>query len=401
MRVHDSLHLTYCTNTHPSNGVTDVMRALDEYAVPLRARLSPTAPFGVGLRLSGEESRELLEPGRLEHFAQFLSERGLYVFTMNGFPYGSFHGESVKAQVHAPDWRTEERVQYTLRLADILAVLLPDGEEGGISTSPLSYKTWVDQHDPDVWQHLTEQVVRVVEHLAHLEERTERFIHLDIEPEPDGLLERSDELVTFFERHLLRHGAVVLSDRLGVTRDAAANLIARHVQVCLDTCHVAVAYERPADVIRRYLAAGMRIGKIQVSSALRVPLPREEGARREALGALAAFVEPTYLHQVLECDARGRVRQYPDLPDALREGPAPDASEWRVHFHVPVFWEGSTPLSSTQAAILETFECLREQPFTRHVEVETYTWDVLPRELKQPLLDSIERELKWVHDVLA
>lgn len=397
MRLAGGVQLTYCTNIHPSSGMGEVRANLERYAVPLKERLSPDAPFGIGLRLSGQESAELLEGQSLADFKAFLDERGLYVFTMNGFPYGPFHGQPVKAQVHAPDWRDEERVAYTLRLAEILAALLPEGEEGGISTSPLSYREWVGEGD---WATLTRNVVRVLEALVRLRQTRGHLIHLDIEPEPDGLLQCSDDLARFFTGHLLEEGARDLAGRLGTGLDQAREYLRDHVQVCFDTCHVAVMYEDPARALRTYEQAGLRIGKIQISSALRLALPADPEARLDVARALSPFAEGTYLHQVIARRRDGTVVQYPDLPPALAHLSDPEFVEWRVHFHVPVFLERAGLFGSTQTEIVETLALLRGRPFTRHLEIETYTWDVLPDELKLPLLDSIEREYRWVRDVL-
>ncbi|HEY3058349.1 MAG TPA: metabolite traffic protein EboE [Chloroflexota bacterium] len=361
--------LTYCTNIHPAQGWPAVFGSLEQYAPALKARLSPDAPFGIGLRLSGIESRELLAGDNLERFAEWLREQGLYVFTLNGFPYGAFHGTPVKADVHAPDWRDEERVAYSIRLATILKKLLPEGMDGSISTSPLAYKSWVDQDDRDTWQLLARNVARVAEALQS------STIHLDLEPEPDGLLERSSELVRFFEEWLPRRAW-------------------EHVGVCFDTCHMAVAHEDPAEVMDRYARAGISIGKIQVSSALEVPLP----AARQAL---EAFADPVYLHQVTQKNRDGSLRQYPDLPEALQQLNDPNAEQWRIHFHTPLFVERYGSFRSTRDWIERTFDEVKRRRNCRILEIETYTWDVLPPELKQDLTDSIAREYEWVMDTLA
>jgi sugar phosphate isomerase/epimerase len=361
--------LTYCTNIHPASGWSDVFASLERYAPPLKARLSPDAPFGIGLRLSGAESRALLEADRLERFADWLRERDLYVFSLNGFPYGAFHGTPVKADVHAPDWRDEERVAYTLRLVRILSALLPEGLDGSISTSPLSYKTWIDQADRATWELLARNVGRIADALDGTS------IHLDLEPEPDGLLERSTELVRFFDEWL-PPGA------------------REHVGVCFDTCHMAVAYEDPAEVMDRYERAGIKIGKIQVSSGLEVPLPAPGGA-------LDAFNDPVYLHQVTQLDRDGALRQYPDLPEALPHVHDPRAEQWRVHFHTPLFVERYGTFRSTREWIVRTFDEVKRRRNCRILEIETYTWDVLPAELKLELTDSIAREYGWVLDALA
>jgi len=397
----ESLQLTYCTNIHPSNGWDEVFMSLRRYAPALKARLAPDAPFGIGLRLSGAESRELLEGDRLLLFRDWLDEQRLYVFTLNGFPYGPFHGQPVKAQVHAPDWRDEERVAYTLRLIEILAFLLPDGMDGGISTSPLSYKQWVDTGDAATWELLTRNVMRVAEALVRARQERGKLLHLDIEPEPDGLLENSSELVRFFEDCLLTSGARGLARSLGTSVEQARIHLLEHIRVCFDTCHVAVAYEDPAEVLDRFAGAGIRVGKVQISSALKAVLPHYAPERMDLERALQPFAESTYLHQVVQRNYDGTVKQYPDLVDALPEVYAPRAAEWRVHFHVPIFIERFADFGSTQRDILRTLELLRERRFTRHLEIETYTWAVLPPALKLELGESIGREYEWVLNVLG
>ncbi len=395
------IQLTYCTNIHPSNGWDEVFASLRRHAPTLKARLSPDAPFGVGLRLSGAESRELLEGDRLRSFKDWLDEQGLYVFTLNGFPHGPFHGQPVKEQVHAPDWRDEERVAYTLRLIEILAFLLPDGIDGGISTSPLSYKQWIDSGDAATWELLTRNVTRVAEALARGRRDQGTLLHLDIEPEPDGLLENSSELVRFYEDCLLTSGAHTLAQSLGVSIEQARGHLLEHIRVCFDTCHVAVAYEDPAEVLDRFAGVGIQVGKVQVSSALKVILPHYAPDRISIERALRPFAESTYLHQVIQRNYDGTFDRFPDLVDALPAIYAPRAAEWRVHFHVPIFIERFADLGSTQNTILRTFQLLREREFTRQLEIETYTWDVLPPDLKTDLSESIGREYEWVLDVLG
>lgn len=395
----DFFHLTYCTNIHPANGWNAVLDNLKQYAPLLRERIAPHAPFGIGLRLSGAESREVLEADRLEMFAAWLAARGLYVFTLNGFPYGPFHRQVVKANVHAPDWRDDERVNYTLRLIDILARLLPSDLDGGISTSPLSYKRWVDQDDPATWELLTRNIVRVAAALRSVREQQGKLIHLDIEPEPDGLLETSGEVVTFFEAWLLPVGGRMLADQLGCTLEAARAYLLDHIRVCWDTCHMALAYENPAAVLDRVEAAGIKIGKVQLSSALQMLLPPDPAARASIELALRPFAESTYLHQVVQRNTDGSLTHYPDLADALPRITDERAAEWRIHFHVPIFVQHYGAFGSTQRDIVQVFDLLRERRFCRHLEIETYTWDVLPPALKLDLTDSIQREYEWVLNV--
>lgn len=394
-------HLSYCTNIHPAHGWKNVSETLHRYVPALKQRHAPDQPFGIGLRLSGLESVQLLEGDALQQFRQYLDEQGLYVFTVNGFPYGDFHSQPVKEHVHTPDWREQERVDYTLRLIDILAHLLPEGMQGSISTSPLSYKRWIDMYDSDVWQLFTLHMIQIVDKLVKLRQERGIHIHLDIEPEPDGLIENSVELVKFYESCLLDTGADQLAKMLEISKEAARSHILDHIQVCFDTCHVAVAYEDPAEVLARYEAVGIKVGKIQISSALRIPLEDDFTQRFDMKQLLEQFSESTYLHQVLQRNDDGSITQYPDLPQALSHIYAPKAREWRVHFHVPIFIETYGGLFSTQETIHKTFDLLKDNAFCDHLEVETYTWDVLPGDLKLDLLESIDRELKWVRHVLS
>ena len=371
-------HLTYCTNIHPGNGWSEVYANLQHYTPALKARLAPHTAFGIGLRLSGRESSELLQGDYLQQFRDFLQKHGLYVFTLNGFPYGPFHQQPVKALVHAPDWRDEERVAYTLRLIEILAFLLPDDIDGSISTSPLSYKAWVSTQDVPTWRQLTRNIVRIAEAMVRIKREHGKVIHLAIEPEPDGFLEKSEEVVQFYTNWLLEEGTRMLSDSLRVSRNEARGHLLEHIRICFDTCHVAVAYEEPAAVLDRFDQIGIKVGKVQISSALKVTFPNEEVARGDIARALEPFAESTYLHQVVQQRHDGTFRHYPDLIEALPHIQDREIAQWRIHFHVPIFIDHFPKFQSTQDTIVDTFDLLAKRRFCRHLEIETYTWSVLP-----------------------
>ncbi len=392
----DFFHLTYCTNIHPGNGWDEVFNNLQHYVLPLQERLAPGKKFGIGLRLSNSESCELLQRDALQRFQDFLRDHNLYVFTLNGFPYGLFHGQPVKSEVHTPDWRTEERVAYTLRLVDILKNLLPDDMEGSISTSPLSYKAWVDIDDAATWEHFTDNIVRVVQVLVQVKQEQGKLLHLDIEPEPDGLLENSEELLHFYTDWLLERGASLLAQSLHCDREEARVHLLEHIRVCYDTCHVAVAYEEPDTVFARFEQVGIKIGKVQISSALKVFFPDEAKARADLAAKLAPFAESTYLHQVIQKNHDGTLLHYPDLIEALPHVQDQQIDQWRIHFHVPVFLEQYGAFLSTQDTTRRSFDLLTQKRFCSHLEIETYTWSVLPEDLKKNLLDSITREYQWV-----
>ena len=313
-------HLTYCSNIHAGELWSEVSANLAAYVPRLKRHLAPDAPFGIGLRLSNEAAVALVEdPSRLQVFRTWLAQNGLYVFTLNGFPYGSFHGTAVKDRVYAPDWRTRKRVAYTRRLIAILGALRSKGEEGSISTSPISYKPWFAT-DAD-----RREALRVgARHLAELalelhrrEAETGVYLHLDLEPEPDCLIENVDETVAFFTDVLVPEGTAWLAEHAQLASGAAEKLLRRHIQICFDTCHFAVEFDDPARAWRRFEENGIGVGKVQLSAALHV-----------------------------------------DLPDPLEA----------LHAGAPC----------------------------RHLEIETYTWEVLPPELRKDLGASILDEYRWV-----
>ena len=385
-------HLTYCTNIHAAEGWTAVNANIQRFAPALKARLSPSAPFGIGLRLSARDARELLEGDRLDQFRRYLDERGLYVALINGFPHGSFHRTPVKADVYAPDWRDAERVRYTLDLVAILSRLVPIGLDGGVSTAPLSYKSWVPELDP---RPFTRNIVRIAEALTRARQERGTLIHLDIEPEPDCLIETSDEFLSFFNGALMQDGGPLLAASLGCTVETAREHLREHVRICVDCCHFAVEYEEPVAALERVRASDVQVGRVQLSSAIKVVFPRDETACAGIIERLRRFADTTYLHQVIE--RRGTtLSHFPDLDVALDRSESPQGTEWRVHFHVPLFTSEYDGLASTQDYVREVLDLARRTGFARHFEIETYTWDVLPPGLKIDLLESIEREYRWV-----
>jgi len=392
---HQNFHLTYCTNIHPADGWDAVFANLQKFAPALKTRFAPDQPFGVGLRLSARDARELLAGGRLEEFKAFLRDEGLYVAIINGFPYGPFHGTPVKASVYAPDWRQDARVAYTLDLIRILRAILPDGLDGGVSTAPLSYKPWMAHAEAGSWDVITGNVVRVAEALARAREADGTLIHLDIEPEPDCSIENTAETLDFFERRLIPDGAPLLARALDVTAARARELLLEHIRVCFDCCHFAVEFEDAAAALERIDNAGIRIGRVQLSSALDVTVPTDAHEAGRIADRLRPFADATYLHQVVE-RREGELRHFLDLPDALEYREERSPRHWRIHFHVPLFAAEYDRLHSTQQYVAEVLQHVLRSGATRHLEIETYTWDVLPGGLKLDLLESIAREYDWV-----
>lgn len=399
MLISPNLYLTYCTNIHSGESWEAVFENLKTY-IP---QISP-ANFGIGLRLSDRASREILEGDNLAIFKDWLKASNYYVFTMNGFPFGNFHKEKVKDAVHQPDWTTAERLDYTLRLFDILSEILPNegtfsGLEGGISTSPLSYKLWwkTESEKNEVFRTATENLIKVVVHLVKIREKTGKLLHLDIEPEPDGMLENTKDTVSYFEDWLLKKGVILLSKTLVISIEKAQETIRTHVQLCYDVCHFAVEYENHAKALQVFENHGIKIGKFQISAALKADLPQNIAERKAIFDEFAIFNESTYLHQVIARNDKDELFNFNDLPAALAQATTADFVEWRTHFHVPIFLSKYRLLQSTQADIVQVLDLLKQNSLiTKHLEIETYTWDVLPKEMQVGMLESVIRELNWV-----
>ena len=397
MLINDKYHLTYCTNIHPGQDWASTLESLVDYLPVIKKNISKEQPFGIGLRLSNKASEELAMHDNLPQFKRWLIKNGLYVFTMNGFPYGNFHDEVVKDKVHEPDWTTRNRVDYTVRLIEQLAFLLPEGISGGISTSPISYKHWhasAKEKKAVMMKgaiHLSEIILK----LHRLEESTSKYLHIDIEPEPDGMLENTEDVLIFYNKFLLPIAKKELIKTLNVSEEKAKNLVLRYCTLCYDICHFSLAYEEPAYTFEKLKNAGIKIGKIQVSAALKAKFNLLH--KDKIWESLRQFDEPTYLHQAT-VNSNAGVKTFNDLAIVLKN--KPDVEELRAHFHVPIFLESFEELYSTQDHILKVIAILREHLISEHLEVETYTWDVLPGYLKKDLSESIIREMNWLIDKL-
>jgi sugar phosphate isomerase/epimerase len=391
MRIGDS-HLTYCTNVHPGERLPEVLVNIERYVAEVKALVSPSAPFAAGLWLA-HDAAVALEAGRLSELIEALARHDLYVPTLNGFPFGAFHGTRVKENVYVPDWRDPRRREHSVRLARILAQLLPKGVRGSISTLPGGFKPSLRSEDDHA--RVADALLAYVADLHAVERDTGKHIMLGLEPEPCCMLETIAETVAFFSTHLQKESAVATVAHLtGTTRAEAERLIRRHLGVCLDACHAAVEFEDARATVAALRKAEIPIAKVQLSVGLVVP--SVDAAAREAL---AEYAEDVYLHQVVA--RRGdQLERFVDLPDALRAEPVA-GEQWRIHFHVPVFAERMGMFESTQSFLVELLREHAREPLSDHLEVETYTWGVLPEALRSTsLAHSIERELSFCMSTL-
>ncbi|MFA4867044.1 MAG: metabolite traffic protein EboE [Pedobacter sp.] len=396
-------HLTYCTNIHAGKNWTEDFDNLQQNFPAIKQNVSPDQPLGLGLRLSNEASIQLSNPHYLLQLKQWLQQNEAYVFTMNGFPYGDFHRAIVKENVHTPDWTTQERKDYTIRLFHILKSLLPEGMDGGISTSPLSYRHWFKSSSDfeASKQTATLNIIEVVKILIEISKENNQLLHLDIEPEPDGMLETGTEFIDWFENDLLVLGIPLIANQFGCSDHDAEMLLKKHICLCYDVCHFAIGYESHEVVLTELEQKGIRVGKIQISAALKANLMGTTEDKGLIKTNFATFNEPTYLHQVVALKKDGSLIRYTDLPAALEAENDDDVLQWRSHFHVPISIQEIGLLQSTQEDIVKVLQLQKAKPFTNHLEVETYTWEVLPEQIKLPIAQSISNELNWVINALS
>ena len=370
-------HLGYCTNIHRGDSWEETFDGLEKYTLAVKEAVSPDEPYAIGLRLSAQAANELADKQTLLAFQKWLDANNCYTFTINGFPYGSFHGKRVKENVYLPDWTSSERLDYTKLLFDLLCELLPEGAEGSVSTLPGSFKRFIT--DDSQRKAIRDNLFTCVKYIDKLSSMHYRDLHLGLEPEPLGLFETSAETVDFFATLTEEHP---LDDR-----------ILKRLGVNYDTCHLAIEYEEAKDAFLKFTDNQIRISKIHLSSALKV-----RTLDQSTLTTLRGFCEDTYLHQVI-AKKGDTIERFEDLDIALeaREAGNDTAEEWRIHFHIPLHSEPQQPLESTADHILSTLDIIQTTPgICHHFEMETYTWEVLPDDLHNTtVVEQLVKEYKW------
>ncbi len=389
-------HLTYSTLVHPGDNWEQMWASLNTYVPKVKARVAGNKPFGVSLRLSAESAETLVKSAaERDKLKKFLADHDMYLYTVNAFPYGAFKGTTVKEQVYEPDWRSEERTRYTMNVADVLADVCPREISPSIQSAPLGFKPRVT--GDNVVASYTGHVMRVVAHLVTLEDRTGRVVTLALEPEPYCFLETTDEAIDYFTHYLYSGAAAETLAKLAHIPISEAHVaLRRHLGIVFDICHQAVEYENIAENLQKLVDAGIPIFKLQEAAALHMP-----EVTQSIVDTLKRYSKTIYLTQTVE-KKDGKLTRFLNLEDAFSawekdRGPR----EWRTHFHVPVFLDDLGPFRTTRFAIEDALRFHKRKPLSRQLEIETYTWDVLPENLKTgDIVDYVCRELDWVRGQL-
>jgi hypothetical protein len=391
-------HLSYSTLVHPGDNWEQMSHSLRTFVPQVKARVSPNQPFGLSLRLAAPSAEMLVrDSGARDDLKRFLGENDLYLYTVNAFPYGAFKDTIVKEQVYEPDWRSEERTQYTINVADILADVAPEGLAPSIQSAPLGFKPRVT--GPDVVNSYTEHVLRVVAHLVGIEQRTGKTVTLALEPEPHCFLETTDETIAYFRDHLYSgRSAERLAKLANLPISDSIGALRRHLGIVFDIGHQAVGFEDIPVSLQKLVDAAVPILKLQEVAAMHMP-----NVTDETIEALQRFVKTVYLSQTVE-KKDGKITKFLNLEDAFAARKAnPGPREWRTHFHVPVFLDDlGGAFGTTRFALEQALKMHKEKPLSGQLEIETYTWDVLPEHLKTgDIVDYVCREIEWVRGQLA
>jgi sugar phosphate isomerase/epimerase len=390
-------HLSYSTLVHPADDWEQIWQSLNTYVPKVKERFAGNKRFGVSLRLSAK-SAETLAKSKAERdkLRKFLDDGNMYLYTVNAFPYGAFKGTVVKEQVYEPDWRSEERTQYTINVANVLADVAPAEVLPSIQTAPLGFKPRVT--GPDIVASYTDHILRVAKHLVELEDKTGVTVTLGLEPEPYCFLETTDETVDYFTNHLYSGASVEKFAKMsGLPIAEAISALRRHVGIVYDICHLAVEYEDITQSLQKLVNAGVPIVKLQEAAALHIP-----EVTQSVVDTLKRYSKTIYLTQTIE-KKDGKFTKYLNLEDAFAawdKNPGP--REWRTHIHVPVFLEDLGQFRTTRFAIADALKFQKQKPLSRQLEIETYTWDMLPDNLKTgDIVEYVCRELEWVRGQLT
>ena len=390
-------HLTYSTLVHQTDDWEQLWKSVNSYLPAVKARVAPNQKFGVCLRTSAP-SAELLstEPSKVADLKTFFADNDLYLYTANAFVYGVFKKQVIKEDVYEPDWATPERRDYTKKVANLLAELAPEGINPSIQSAPLGFKPKVT--GDDVVEAYTSNVIDVVAHLVDLYKRTGKIVTLGLEPEPRCYLETTDETIEYFKTRLFAPQTTErLADKTGLHPADAAIAMKRHMGVVFDIGHQAVGYEDIPTSLQKLVDNDVQIVKLQEAASMRMA-----EVTQKTVDALQPYAKTIYLSQT--CQKKdGKTTWFLNLEDAFEDWyKNPGPREWRTHFHVPVFLNDLGAFGTTRFALEEALAFHKKTPLSTHLEIETYTWDVLPDHLKTgDIVEYVTREIDWVKGELV
>jgi len=391
-------HLTYSTLVHQTDNWDQLWKSVNTYLPAVKARVAPHQKFGVCLRTSAPSAEMLSQDAsKRADLKKFFADNDLYLYTANAFVYGVFKKQVIKEDVYEPDWQTAERREYTKQVANLLAELAPEGVNPSIQSAPLGFKPKVTgDHVVDEY---TNNVIDVVAHLVELKKKTGKTVTLGLEPEPRCYLETTDETIAYFKKYLFSgETAKKLAAKTGLNEADANRAMREYTGVVFDIGHQSVGYEDIPASLQKLVDNDVQIVKLQEAASMYIP-----DVTQKTVDALQSFAKTIYLSQTCE-KKDGKHTWFLNLEDAFeafQKDPGP--REWRTHFHVPVFLNDlGGAFGTTRFALEQALAFHKKTPLSTHLEIETYTWDVLPDHLKTgDIVEYVTRELDWVKGQLV
>ena len=392
--------LAYCSNVHPGDSLSAVVNNIAQHFVPVKA-LRGLPAMASGLWLSAQAADSLLASAEnLATFQTCLQQHGVLLTTLNGFPYGNFHQAVVKRDVYLPTWAEPARLYYTQQLARILALCLPQGRySGAISTLPLAYGAGWRQNDH---RQAVDHLIQLADYLFELEQTTGRRILVCLEMEPDCVLQYTDELVNFFVNDLLPQARLQRPRLQGQSEHA----VLRYIGCCYDTCHQAVMNEDIAASLAKLSAAGIAIGKVQISNAVAAELTAAEQVEQ----LTEMLRDARFLHQTKVFQNGRLIQALADLDNrqlqAVVNSSTTKPVQALIHYHTPIHQSDfAYPfLTGTQAGILTALDYLQTSLFYwPFIEIETYTWLNFLADSHSPqqsLHQGLMAEFTWLEQAL-
>lgn len=397
MKRRTGFQVAYATNVHPGEGLSEVLRSLEDTTVAVNRRVFGPGPSGLELRVGIALARELSRPEAFERLRGFLADEGLVLFSVNAFPLLDFHARRVKEKAYRPSWAEPGRCRWTKAIARIFAGLLPEGVEGTLSTLAGALRS--GREAPDRLERIAAGYVDALGELARIEAETGKTIVLAVEPEPGTTFETAREVVRFFESALSSE-AVRAWRPAGLSRSECERRLRRFFTVNFDACHFSVLFEDLRESFRELRAAGLRVSKVHVTSALSLEAPHRSPA---GYSRFRGMREPRYAHQFAGRDRLGRVTwrgaDLDLLPPRLLPTMHPEVVELRCHYHVPLYRKDWGGLGTTREETRELVRAAAREGTCRQFVVETYTWPLLEGEVSR-LADRIARELRWLLRIL-
>lgn len=389
------MHIAHAGVIKPVTSFADIQATMRDFLAPINRAINAESPVDVSVRLSQAALGDPEFSG--EKLRSLLDEYGLALAGISAVSIGG----GTKEHVHHPDWRTEERLGFMFPALNLAAEFATPAREVGVTTNALSYRHWLDIDMPGNWAALTLNVIRAVQHLVGIRQRTGITIHIDLEVEPGSVLRDSADILRFYTQWLLPRGSAMLSDRMDEIGGTATEAILRHVRLALDTAHAGVVWDDAGASLDAFEQYGIRIGRLQVSSALEVQIPAEPDARQEMAEHLATFVSPTLLQQVVAHRDGALVQRFEDLPDAIAVINESVSERWRIHTHAPLLADRYGIFASTREDTASWIrEIARRGLDVGMIELRSANWDVVPHDDRGPMEAMIMREVEWVRGII-